>query len=103
MKVAQAVHAAGESVGVPSGTIAVALEADDESELHGLATKLAELGVAHVQVVEGEGEYEGQIMAIGVRPTSDLQSIRKVTGSMPLVKENCPGFQKRRIVRVFDD
>lgn len=86
MKVAQAVHAAGESVGVPSGTIAIALEADSELELKELSNKLTELDVAHVQVVEGEGEYEGQTMAIGVKPTDDCLRIRRVTGSMPLVK-----------------
>jgi hypothetical protein len=86
LKVAQAVHAAGESAGVPLGTIAVALEAPTEEDLQGLSAKLDELEVPHVRVVEGEGEYTGQVMAIGVCPTDNRLRIRRATGGLPLVK-----------------
>ena len=79
------VHAAGESAGVPPGTIAVALEAPTEEDLQGLARKLLELDVAHVQVVEGEGSYAGQVMAIGVCPSDDRLRISQATGGLPLV------------------
>ena len=87
MKVAQAIHAAGESSDrVPSGTIAVALTASSELELRSLAAKLKELDVAHVTIIEGEGPYEGQAMAIGIEPTDNRLRIRKVTSHLPLVR-----------------
>lgn len=84
---AMLIHAAGESSDrVPSGTIAVALTAESELELLGLARKLTELGVAHVTIHEGEGPYEGQAMAIGIEPTVERLRIRKVTSHLPCVK-----------------
>lgn len=84
-QVAQAVHAAGESVvqPVPSGTIAVALAARDEAhlaDLH-LAFLNAVPPVEHVQVIESDGA----LMAIGCQPTYDRDAIRRHTSSLPLV------------------
>ena len=87
LQAAMFVHAAGESSDrVPSGTIAVALTAESELELRGLAKKLTELNVAHVTIIEGEGQYSGQAMALGIEPTDDRLLISKVTSSLPLVK-----------------
>jgi hypothetical protein len=71
---------------MPSGTIAVALEAQDEQGLRELQSTLKASQIPHIPIVEGEGSYEGQLMAIGVEPTQDRTAIRRITGSLPLVK-----------------
>lgn len=83
MQVAQAVHAAGESVTgrVPSGTRAVALAAVNEAQLRCLSGKLTEVGIPHVLIEECDGEA----MAIGVEPVADRSPIRRLTSSLPLV------------------
>lgn len=87
MQVAQAIHAAGESSDrVPSGTIAVALSVGSELELRGLSHQLEAAGVPHTLIVEGEGKYAGQAMAIGCEPTTNRSAIRKVTSHLPCVK-----------------
>lgn len=67
------------------GTIAVALRARDAGHLENLCEELTELDIAHHLVVEGDGHYEGQPMAIGCEPTSDRARIRRVLSSLPLV------------------
>lgn len=89
-QVAQSIHAAGES-SVPKpepGCIAVALHARDEAHLRAVSDRLAAAGIQHHHVVESadDPKYAGQLMAIGVRPTTDRAAIRKVTSDLPLVK-----------------
>jgi hypothetical protein len=87
LKVANAVHAAGESSDrVPKGTIAVALEVGSEIELRGLSHRLTLAGIAHVTIVESEGLYAGQAMAIGIEPTEDRLSVRRLTSHLRCVK-----------------
>ncbi len=83
-QVAQATHAAGESIAgpVPSGTIAVALAARDRAHLDDLAAKLAAAAISHVVIRESDGEP----MAIGCTPTHDRAAVRKVLSSVPLVR-----------------
>lgn len=70
------------------GTIAVALHARDEEHLKDLALQLAERGINFHCVHEAvdDAEYPGQLMAIGVQPTRDRQSVRRVLSSLPLVR-----------------
>ena len=84
--VANTVHAAGESAGIPSGTYAVALATADQDELEQVRDKLSELGVPFSAIVEAEGEHAGELMAIGIEPTRDRSVIRKAVSSLPLVK-----------------
>lgn len=84
--VANTIHAAGESAGVPPGTFAVALATADQAELEQLRDKLAELGIEHSAIVETQGEHAGELMAIGVQPLRDRNTIRKAVSSLPLVK-----------------
>ncbi len=87
LQVAQTIHAAGESsTGVPSGTIAVALSARNETHLQVLGARLADAGIPFVPIVEGDGPYEGQLMALGLLPSRNRSGIRRVTSSLPLIR-----------------
>lgn len=76
VKFAQIAHAAGESAVLRARpdetTIAVVLEgaAEDFWALLPQLTK-GDRDFRHVRVVETEGEYAGQLMAIGLEPTRD--------------------------------
>lgn len=84
--VANTVHAAGESAGVPSGTFAVALATATEAELTQVRDRLEAAGIAFSEVVEAAGPFAGQLMAIGVEPVHDRAPIRKVVSHLPLIK-----------------
>ncbi|MBW2288653.1 MAG: hypothetical protein JRG90_12615 [Deltaproteobacteria bacterium] len=86
MMVANTVHAAGESAGIPPGTFAVALATADQAELEQVRDRLTELGVPFSAIVETQGEHAGELMAIGVEPLTDRSEIRKAVSSLPLVK-----------------
>ncbi len=88
MQVAQTAHAAGESAGgpVPEGTIVVALAVPAEAPLLELRRSLALAQLDHRLIIETEGKYAGQAMAIGVQPTTDRAAVRKVTSALPLVR-----------------
>jgi hypothetical protein len=84
-KVAQTIHAVGEShrgVVHPPGTIAVALSARDELHLRELFKTLEEAGLKPSLIEECDGEA----MSIGIPPTNDRGSIRKWVSQLPLVR-----------------
>lgn len=84
--VANTVHAAGESAGVPPGTFAVALATADQSELETVQKRLSELQIPYAAIVEAQGEYAGELMAIGIEPLEDRSLVRKAVSSIPLVR-----------------
>lgn len=88
VQVAQTAHAAGESAGfpLPDGTIVVALGVPDEGALKRVARALGEHSLTHKLIVENEGPWAGQAMALGVTPTTDRAAVRKVTSHLPLVR-----------------
>lgn len=88
VQLANAVHAAGESAQgpIPRGTIAVALAADSDFHLRRLSARLEARGIPHHLIVEADGAYAGQAMAIGVRPTLDRAAVGKVVSSLRLVR-----------------
>lgn len=88
MQVANVAHAAGESAPtrVPHGTIAVVLAARDEAHLADVAGRLELAGIPLARVIEGDGAYAGQLMALGIEPTRDRARVGKVVSSLPLVK-----------------
>jgi hypothetical protein len=86
VRLAMAVHAAGESAmrPLPDGTYAYALEVPDETELRRRSDRLRSAGVPHVLIEEPDAPYHGQAMAIGCIPTPDRERIRRVTSDLPL-------------------
>lgn len=85
---AQVGHAAGESAGgpLPEGTIMVVLEVPTEDTLLAVARALGKQSLTYKLVVENEGPWANQAMAIGVTPTTDRKAIRKATSRLPLVR-----------------
>lgn len=83
-QVAQTIHAAGESTPTRllPGTIAVALHARDQGHLRELHKTLAASAIAH-HLVE---ECDGELMAIGLEPTTDRAAVRKVLSQLPLAR-----------------
>lgn len=71
---------------MPDGTIVVALAVPTEETLRDIARALGEQSLTYRLVVENEGSFAGQAMAIGVTPTSDRARVRKATSQLPLVK-----------------
>lgn len=88
VQVAQVAHAAGESAGgpLPDGTIVVALAVLDESALREVAERLTQHGIAFKLIIENEGLYTAQAMAIGCAPTTNRAALRRVLSQLPLVK-----------------
>ncbi len=89
MQVAQTAHAAGESVRKPlpmEGTIVVALAVPTEDTLRQIAEALGRESLTYKLITETEGPWANQAMAIGVEPTTDRASVRKVVSSLPLVR-----------------
>lgn len=84
---AQIVHAAGESSpgNLPGGTFAVVLGVPSETALVVIKEKLQVAGLSFVPIVECDAPYEGQLMAIGLRPI--MRSVgRKVLSNLPLYR-----------------
>jgi len=89
-QLAQAVHAAAESA-TPRpepGTTAVVLHAVDETHLKIVKARLDKAELDHYLVFESDDDkhYPGQMMSIGLTPTTDREAIRKVLSSLPLAK-----------------
>lgn len=93
---AMVTHAAGESGALYQdlyngrfrGATAVVLEAKNERDLTDILDYLTEEQIQHVVVHESEGEYHGQLMAIGLVPTEreflapkleDYQTLKTLT------------------------
>ncbi len=69
---AMLIHAAGESSpgGLPSGTHAVALAAEDEDHLLKIERRLVFSRIDHTAIREPSAPYNGALMAIGLPPMS---------------------------------
>lgn len=90
LQAAQIIHAAGESAvltnHVPTGTHAVALEADDEAALDAARRALDAANIPHVCVVENDAPYTGQLMAIGVAALRRTPKLKRILGRFKLIK-----------------
>ena len=64
------IHAAGESSPgkLPPHTYAIALECQTEHDLHALSYDLFKSGIPHQRIVESDAPYNGQLMALGLKP-----------------------------------
>lgn len=85
MQVAQTAHAASEASGHPP-TIVVALAVPDEASLRRLAVVLGENSLTYKLIIEEDGLFAGQAVALGITPSYDRAAIRKVTSALPLVR-----------------
>lgn len=85
---AQLIHAAGESAGgdLPNNTNAVALAAKDEAHLEFIEAKLRRFSIPHTAIREPDAPWNGALMAIGLAPTADRSTTKKVTKGLRLIK-----------------
>ena len=58
----------------------------DEATLRRVAEALGKQSLTYKLVVEEDGPFAGQAMALGIEPSTDRAAIRKVTSALPLVK-----------------
>lgn len=84
MLAAQVTHAAGESSpgDLPAGTYAVVLAADD---LAPVEQHLIDNEIPHRAIRENDGDYAGQLVAIGVRPER-RSKLKRHFSSLPLLR-----------------
>lgn len=89
VQAAQLIHAAGYSASrhyeaLPPGTFAYALVVPDEAALQDLSIKLKNAEIRHSRITESDAPYNGQLMAIGVRP--DIKDkLKKYLSNLPLL------------------
>ena len=82
---AQLVHAAGETGPSNPGTHAVVLSAKDEKHLLQIERQLTRLKIKHHSIREPDYPWNGEIMAIGLYPTSDRVLVKPVTKKLKLL------------------
>lgn len=84
---AQIIHASGESSTgkLKPGTYAIALEAESSEHLGEISAKLKEAGVEHSRIIENQEPYDGELLAIGVRP-GPREELRRYFSCLPLVR-----------------
>ena len=82
---AQLVHAAGETGPSEPGTHAVVLSATDERHLLRIERQLIKQNIKHHSIREPDSPWNGEIMAIGLYPTSDRVSVKPVTKRLRLL------------------
>jgi len=85
---AQLIHAAGESSpgDLPKNTFAVALAARDATHLEFVESKLQDLGIPHHAIREPDEPWNGALMAIGIPPVEDRNTLKKAVSSLPLLR-----------------
>lgn len=88
VKIAQTIHAAGESSpgNLPPTTHAVALETPDEATLLDLEARLVQAGITHVAIREPDAPWNNQLMAIGITPQVRSKTLRKHLSRYALVR-----------------
>lgn len=98
---AMLIHAAGESSPGDLGeaTFAIALAVADEAALIRLFLRLSAQGVEITPVHEPDAPYNGQLMAIGVRPM--LRSrVSRFLSDVPLLKDSRAGRPREDAIKV---
>lgn len=92
---AQVVHAAGESAAayavwsgqsLSKATRSVVLAVPSQIELQAVLARLRASGLPFSAIVESEGAYAGQLMAIGCTPCPAQSRTRKVLSDLPLYR-----------------
>ena len=87
IQAAMMVHAAGESSpgNLPPGTFAVVLAVHDEAALARVQEVLERKGVEFVAIHEPDEPYNGQLMALGLKPKLKGE-VRRHVSSLPKYK-----------------
>ncbi len=83
---AQTAHAAGSYGKHPEGTYIVILGVENEAALAALASKLEGAGIEHTQIREPDAPWCGQLTSIGCGLVEDRSVVRKVVGTLPLLR-----------------
>ena len=81
----QLTHAAGETGPANPGTHAVVLSAKNKDHLLKIERQLIAHKIKHHSVREPDLPWNGEIMAIGLYPTSDRASVKPVTKRLKLL------------------
>jgi hypothetical protein len=89
-KVAQCVHAAGNSAvllgrPLPPDTHAVVLSVPDEQTLLGLAGRLGVEDIPHVLITEPAAPFNNQATALGIVPIN-RERVRRLLSKFPLLR-----------------
>jgi hypothetical protein len=82
---AQLVHAAGETGPSEPGTHAVVLSAKNKNHLLKIERQLIKNNIKHHSIREPDAPWNGEIMAIGLYPTSDRASVKPITRRLRLL------------------
>ena len=82
---AQLVHAAGETGPTEPGTHAIVLSARDQEHLLKIEQQLKNYKIRHHSVREPDPPWNGELMAIGLYPTSDRSTLKPVTKKLKLL------------------
>lgn len=82
---AQLVHAAGETGPAETGTHAVVLSARNKEHLLKIERQLVKNKIKHHSIREPDSPWNGEIMAIGLYPTSDRALVKPVTKRLRLL------------------
>jgi hypothetical protein len=87
IQAAMLVHAAGESSpgNLAEGTYAVVLAVRDAKALAQIADRLRVAGVDFVAVFEPDPPYDGELMALGLRPARK-EHVRRHLSALPLLR-----------------
>lgn len=88
-KIAQTIHAAGESANnkvLPKNTHAIALSCQNENELLRLEFRLNQNNIEYVLIREPDAPYNGEAMAIGICPQPRTKLLKKLLSNLPLIK-----------------
>lgn len=87
IQAANIIHGAGESSpgNLPQDTHAVCLVVPSERELQELELRLRRSSVKFTSVVEADGPYTAQLMAIGFAPVGK-EVLRQFLSCLPLLK-----------------
>lgn len=80
-------HAAGESAQgpLPSGTNAVVLKVDSETDLTRLHDRLTQADIPHTSIHEPDAPWNGQMTAIGLAPLVDRARVRPILRNLQLL------------------
>ena len=81
----QLAHAAGETGPTVSGTHAIVLSAKNENHLIKIEKQLSRYKIKYHSVHEPDSPWNGELMAIGLFPTSDRALFKPVTKKLKLL------------------
>jgi hypothetical protein len=62
------------------------LAAKNEDHLERLEAKLRRFSIPHAAIREPDAPWNGALMAIGIEPVADRNTLKKVTSSLKLLK-----------------